>query len=46
MSNIRAPHAFTNAALLASSIGKTVAVVGKVEKVESDRLVIKSSDGK
>ena len=43
---IRQPYPFVNARKMESFVGSTVALVGKVDKVESSTLTVKTTDGK
>ena len=42
----REPHPFVNAQYMSRMEGQTVAICGKVDKVESGSFTIRSSDGK
>ncbi len=42
----RQTYPFVNARKMESFVGSTVALVGKVDKVESSTFVIKTTDGK
>ena len=43
---IKEPYPFVNARKLEQFLGSTVALVGKIEKIESSSLIVKTTDGK
>ena len=43
---LRMPHPFVNAARVKDYVGRPVALLGKVEKVETNQFSLKTSDGK
>ena len=43
---MREPHPFVNAKYMETMAGKTVALMGKVEKVEAACFTVRTSDGK
>ena len=42
----REPYPFVNARRMEKFVGSTVALVGKVERIEGTTLIVKSTDGK
>ena len=42
----REPHPFVNASLMERMDGQSVAIVGKVDKIEADGFTLRTSDGK
>ena len=42
----REPHPFVNAHYMSRMEGQTVAICGKVDKVEANSFILKTSDGK
>ena len=42
----REPHPFVNASLMGRMNGQSVAIVGKVDKIEADSFTLRTSDGK
>ena len=42
----REPHPFVNAGLMERMEGQTVAIVGKVDKIDSGSFTLRTSDGK
>ena len=42
----REPHPFVNAGLMQTMEGQTVALVGKVDKIDGSSFTLRTSDGK
>ena len=42
----REPHPFVNGSLMGRMNGQSVAIVGKVDKIEADSFTLRTSDGK
>jgi len=42
----REPHPFVNLQHMTKFVGRTVAFVGRVDRVEDGNLILKTSDGK
>ncbi len=40
------PHPFVNGEKMTQMNGQLVAIVGKVERVENDKFIVKTTDGK
>ena len=45
-SMMKEPHPFVNAKFMETMAGKTVALMGKVDKVEATSFTVRTSDGK
>ncbi len=43
---IREPYPFVNARKMETFVGATVALVGKVEKIDGASMIVKTTDGK
>ena len=42
----REPHPFIGVPHMMEYVGKTIAFVGKIEKIEDSKLILKTNDGK